>query len=121
MAASGTCQRVGEPLTRFGVNYLIGAYAEKAAERVPSIATKRVSPHSIRHTAAVHLLNAGVDIDVIRAWLGHVDLRTTNIYAEINLATKRRAIEMCAPRNGANAKPPSWKRSPNILAWLEAM
>jgi len=113
--------RCGDPLTRYGVNYLVGAYAEKAAERVPSIATKRVSPHTIRHTTAVHLLNAGVDIDVIRAWLGHVDLRTTNIYAEINLATKRKAIEMCAPRNGANAKPPAWKRSPDILAWLEAM
>lgn len=110
-----------EPLTRYGVNYIVGVYATKAAVRVPSIATKRVSPHTIRHTTAVHLLNAGVDINVIRAWLGHVDMRTTNIYSEINLATKRKAIEMCAPRSDANGKPPTWKQSPDILAWLEAM
>jgi site-specific recombinase XerD len=111
--------RHNEPITRNGVSYILGAYAEKAVARIASLADKRVSPHSIRHTTAVHLLNSGVDIDVIRAWLGHVDVRTTNIYAEINLATKRRALEMCAPRNGA--KPPAWRRSPDILAWLEAM
>jgi site-specific recombinase XerD len=111
--------RRAEPLTRYGVNYILGVYAKKATVRVSSIADKRVSPHTIRHTTAVHLLNAGVDIDVIRAWLGHVDVRTTNIYVEINLATKRRALEMCVPRIGE--KPPGWKRSPDILAWLEAM
>jgi hypothetical protein len=110
-----------EPLTRYGVNYILGAHAEKAAARIPSIADKRVSPHTIRHTTAVHLLNAGVDIDVIRAWLGHVDVRTTNIYTEINLATKRRALEMCAPRSTGSAKPPAWRKSPDILALLEAM
>ena len=69
----------------------------------------------------MHLLNAGVDINVVRVWLGHVDLRTTNIYAEINLAAKRRAIEMLAPQNGPDAKLPSWRASPDILAWLEGM
>lgn len=113
--------RRGEPLTRYGVNYILHAYARKADARVPSIADKRVSPHIIRHTTAVHLLNAGVDIDVIRAWLGHVDIRTTNIYTEINLATKRKAIEMCSPKGTGHGKRSAWKKSPNILAWLEAM
>jgi site-specific recombinase XerD len=108
-----------EPIARNGVNYILDVYAQKAAARIASITDKRVSPHTIRHTTAVHLLNAGVDIDVIRAWLGHVDVRTTNIYTEINLATKRRALEMCAPRNGATQR--SWKRSSDILAWLEGM
>jgi site-specific recombinase XerD len=111
--------RRDEPITRNGINSILRAYAKKVAARVPSIADKRVSPHTIRHTTAVHLLNAGVDIDVIRAWLGHVDVRTTNIYTEINLATKRSALEMCAPRNGT--KPPAWRRSPDILSWLEAL
>ena len=113
--------RRAEPLTRYGVNYIIRAYTRKVATCIPSIAEKRVSPHTIRHTTAVHLLNAGVDINVIRAWLGHVDLRTTNIYTEINLATKRKAIEMCTAQGKAHGKRPPWKKSKDILAWLEAM
>lgn len=113
--------RCDEPLTRYGVNYILGVYARKVAVCIPSIADKRVSPHTIRHTTAVHLLNAGVDINVIRAWLGHVDVRTTNIYTEINLATKRKAIETCAARGMVRGKRPAWKRSPDVLAWLEAM
>jgi site-specific recombinase XerD len=113
--------RRGEPLSRHGVNYIVAACASKAAAVAPTIARKRVSPHTIRHTTAVHLLNAGVDIDVIRAWLGHVDLRTTNIYAEINLATKRRALEMCAPKQAARGTAPTWKTTPDVLAWLESL
>lgn len=110
-----------EPLSRFGVDYILKKHAAVAAEAVPTLARKRVSPHTIRHTTAVHLLNAGVDINVIRAWLGHVDLRTTNIYAEIDLSTKRKAIETCAPpaRKGRGAAA-SWKK-PDILAWLDRL
>jgi len=112
----------GEPITRFGVDHLVKKHAVAAAVRVPSLNRKRVSPHVIRHTAAVHLLNSGVDVNVIRSWLGHVDLRTTNIYAEIDLTTKRKAIEACAPAgaNGRRSRPP-WKRNPDLLAWLEQL
>jgi site-specific recombinase XerD len=113
--------RLGQPLTRHGIHYIVDTYAEKAAATAPSIAAKRVSPHTIRHTTAVHLLNSGVDVNVVRVWLGHVNLRTTNIYAEINLATKRRAIEMLAPKSGSKGKTPSWRKSPDILSWLEGM
>jgi len=113
--------RRAEPLTRYGVNYILRVYARKVATCIPSITDKRVSPHTIRHTTAVHLLNAGVDINVIRAWLGHVDLRTTSIYTEINLATKRKAIEMCAARGKVRGKRRPWKKAKDILAWLEAM
>jgi len=66
------------------------------------------------------MLNAGVDLNVIRAWLGHVDLRTTSIYAEINLATKRKAIQECAPTTGKGRRGRSlWKRNADLLAWLE--
>ena len=57
--------------------------------------TKRVSPHTIRHTTATHLLRAGVDINTIRAWLGHVSLNTTNIYAEVDLEMKAKALATC--------------------------
>lgn len=113
--------RCAEPLTRYGVNYILRVYAKKVAACIPSIADKRVSPHTIRHTTAVHLLNAGVDINVIRAWLGHVDVRTTNIYTEIDLATKRKALEMCVFQDTAHGKRPPWKKSRDILAWLEEM
>jgi site-specific recombinase XerD len=64
--------RSNQPLTRFGIHRLVTQYAEQASRTVPSINAKRVSPHTIRHTTAVHLLRAGVDINTIRAWLGHV-------------------------------------------------
>ena len=108
-----------KPITRFGVDYILGKYISVATAAVPTLGRKRVSPHTIRHTAAVHMLNAGVDLNVIRSWLGHVDLRTTSIYAEINLATKRKAIETCAP--SSNGRSPSWKRRPDLLSWLEAL
>lgn len=58
---------------------------------MPSLAAKRVSPHTIRHTSATHLLRSGVDINTIRAWLGHVSLTTTNVYAEVAMETKTKA------------------------------
>ena len=63
--------------------------------KFPALATKRVSPHSIRHSTATHLLRAGVDINTIRGWLGHVSLDTTNIYAEIDLEIKAKALAKC--------------------------
>lgn len=112
----------GKPLTRFGVDYILKKYAAVAAKRVPALRRKRISPHVIRHTTAVHLLNSGVDVNVVRSWLGHVDLRTTNIYAEINLATKRKAIESCTPDGlKRRYRSPAWKRNPDLVAWLEAL
>jgi integrase/recombinase XerD len=64
----------GQPLTRFGIYAVVERMVARAATRMPSLNTKRVSPHSVRHTTAVHLLRAGVDINTIRAWLGHVSL-----------------------------------------------
>ena len=113
--------RHGAPITRFGVDYVLKTHVASAAEKVPSLRAKRVSPHTIRHTTAVHLLNAGVNINVIRSWLGHVDLRTTNIYTEIEMSAKRDALEKCAPKAGAGRRTPSWKRKPDLLTWLEEM
>jgi site-specific recombinase XerD len=83
-------------LTRFGIHTAVERIAARAATRVPSLKSKRISPHSVRHTTAVHLLRAGVDINTIRAWLGHVSLETTNRYAEVDLEMKAKALAACA-------------------------
>ncbi|MFZ0707414.1 MAG: tyrosine-type recombinase/integrase [Candidatus Korobacteraceae bacterium] len=85
----------GDSITRFGVHALVIRHAQTAAKKVPSLKTKRISPHTIRHTTATHLLRAGVDLNTIRAWLGHVSLDKTNIYAEIDLAIKAKALAAC--------------------------
>ena len=87
--------RRGQPLTRFGIHTLVERYAKAVSLALPSLIKKRVSPHTIRHTTATHLLRAGVDINTIRAWLGHVCLSTTSIYAEVDLQMKAKALATC--------------------------
>ena len=99
--------RRGQPMTRFGIHTLVERYAARAAAQVPSLAAKRVSPHTIRHTTATHLLRAGVDINTIRAWLGHVSLATTNVYAEVDLEMKAKALANCEVEGRRSGKP--WK------------
>lgn len=84
--------RTNQPMTRFGVHRIVTQYGELAAKSLVTMKGKRISPHSVRHTTAVHLLRAGVDINTIRAWLGHVSLDTTNIYAEVDLEMKAKAL-----------------------------
>src|SRR3546814_2945177 len=75
--------RTNQPITRFGIHRVVTQCAERVSESLATMKDKRISPHTIRHTTAVHLLRAGVDINTIRAWLGHVSLDTTHIYAEV--------------------------------------
>lgn len=87
----------GTPLSRQGVMYLLQQVVHKAVGTCPSLRTKPVSPHVIRHTTAMHLLQAGVDIAVIALWLGHESIETTHVYLEADLATKERALDTLAP------------------------
>jgi len=85
---------------------------------------RRISPHILRHTTAVHLLEAGVEVNVIRAWLGHVSLDTTNRYAEINMRAKEAALEACEPPlgvSGAFPRRPVWQDDPSLLKWLDSL
>ena len=111
--------RRGEALTRFGIYALVERYAVMAARATPAIAKKRVSPHTIRHTTATHLLRAGVDINTIRAWLGHVSLATTNIYAEVDLQMKAQALALCEIKNGPAPKP--WRADPGLMVFLQGL
>jgi site-specific recombinase XerD len=84
--------RTNQPMTRFGIHRVVTQYGKLASQSIPTLAAKRISPHTIRHTTAVHLLRSGVDINTIRAWLGHVSLDTTHIYAEVDMEMKAKAL-----------------------------
>ena len=90
---------------------------------VSSLQEKRVSPHTIRHTTAVHLLRAGVDINTIRAWLGHVSLETTNRYAEVDLEMKAKALETCAVTSQSSAikYTPKWHVDSDLMSFLGSL
>ncbi|MCJ7502191.1 MAG: site-specific integrase [Acidobacteriia bacterium] len=113
----------GQPMTRFGIHTLVKRTAAKAAQTVPSLREKRATPHTIRHTTAVHLLRSGVDINTIRAWLGHVSLETTNRYAQVDLEMKAKALETCAISQ-ADPSPERtriWRKDPDLLAFLNSL
>ena len=112
--------RTSRPMTRFGIHRVVTQYAELAAKSVQSLTTKRVSPHTIRHTTAVHLLRAGVDINTIRAWLGHVSLDTTHVYAEVDMEMKAKAL--ASVDISAMLRPPQRTRSlPSLMTFLKAL
>lgn len=108
----------GKPLTRDGVDYLIKEAAKAAAVSAPGLADKRVSPHLIRHSTAMHLLQSGVDISVIALWLGHESIETTHIYLQADLKTKERALARLVPAEGAV---PRFKPPDSLLAFLDAI
>lgn len=113
--------RCGQPITRFGIHTLVERYATQVKVTMPTLAEKRVSPHSIRHTTATHLLCAGVDINTVRAWLGHVSIETTNIYAEIDLAGKAQALAKCEIKTQGPDKRRRWANDPDIIAFLNSL
>jgi len=105
-----------QPLTRFGIHEIVKRYAQAAISRIPDMRKKRIGPHTIRHTTATHLLRAGVDINTIRAWLGHVSINTTNIYAETDLQMKAKALGLCAVDSKQSAK--HWRDNPGLMSFL---
>src|SRR2546425_12028860 len=111
--------RCGQPITRFGIHTMIERHVQRTLARMPSLANKRVSPHTIRHTTATHLLRAGVDINTIRAWLGHVSLNTTNIYAETDLEMKAKALAQCEVIE-PNATAP-WREDKGLMTFLQSL
>jgi site-specific recombinase XerD len=112
----------GEPMTRFGIRYLLRQYADAARQAAPTLANKRVHPHTYRHSAAVHLLRAGVDLVTISHWLGHASVETTNRYTAVDLATKREALERAGPVTGSSEPDVTgWRKDDSVLEWLESL
>ncbi len=111
--------RYGQPLGAAGVRYKLRHYVQTAAKQIPTLAEKGVTPHTFRHSTAVALVAAGVDVTVIRSWLGHVHLDTTNRYAQANLETKRKALEQIT--EGRPEDPARWKGKDGLLEWLDTL
>ena len=106
-------------MTRFGVHTLVERHAARAAEHERSMRSKRVSPHTVRHSTATHLLRAGEDINTIRGWVGHASVNTTNVYAEVDLDAKAKALAACAPSIARNSRSP-WK-SVGVMEFLQTL
>ena len=107
--------RLNKPYTRFGVYRLV----ERCAAGVPSLSERKVTPHVIRHSCACQLLRSGADLNTIRAWLGHVSLETTNIYAQVDLEMKTKAMEICEVPETCTV--PSPRRNAGLMAFLDAL
>lgn len=112
--------RFGEPITRYGVYEVVTKYANAIVAQFPNVKNKRLSPHTIRHTTATHLLQSGVDINTIRAWLGHVSIDTTNQYAEINMKMKIEALEKCNILKTPKTKK-HWRDDKNLMDFLNSL
>lgn len=111
--------RAGRPLSRSGVEHRLRLAVQSASQRYPSLASRHVTPHTLRHTTAMHLLQSGVDIAVIALWLGHEDTATTHLYVEADLAMKEAALARIDDH--APATPVRFKASDQLLAFLEGL
>ena len=116
------CARRNQPLTRFGIYKIVRRHAASWDTTGPQ--PRRVSPHLFRHTAATHLLESGVEVNVICGWLGHVSLETTNRYAELTLRAKSEALRACGLDCRTSAVPRArsiWKDDETLLTWLNSL
>jgi site-specific recombinase XerD len=116
------CARRGRALTRFGIYKIVRRHAASWDTDGPQ--ARRVTPHLFRHTAAAHLLESGVEVNVIRGWLGHVSLDTTNRYAELTLRAKTEALRACeidCETSTASRARAVWKEDKTLLDWLGSL
>ena len=110
--------RRGTQLSRDALERRLAKYAAIASKSCPTLVEKRVSPHVMRHTAAMRLVNAGVDIVTVALWLGHQNVATTQIYVHADLALKERALERTAPKD---LPPGRYRPSDKLLGFLDSL
>ncbi len=113
---------VGRPLSRDGAAYLLSKYLALAAEKVPALRRRRVSPHVLRHSCAVALLQAGVDLTVIRDYLGHASVATTGRYVSTNVEMKREVLQAFWRRAGLrrlDERP--WRPASSVIGFLSSL
>ena len=111
----------GEAIGRFGVRYIVRKTSHDARALCPSLVKKKIGPHTYRHSCAMHLLQSGVELSVIRSWLGHVNLATTNAYVEIDLDMKRKALAKSLSPSGNTALPTILKKHRDVIDWLDTL
>lgn len=112
------CGPHGQPLSRDALEHRLAQHLITATNTCPSLAAKRVTMHTLRHTAAMNLLAAGVDVAVIALWLGHADTHSTDAYLHADMAIKQAALDRTRP---PDVKPGTYQPEPDILAWLTAL
>lgn len=124
--SQGACDRFfvnqrGGAFTRFGIWAVARRHMQGAAKTCPSLARRGLSTHSLRHTTAVHLLESGVEPNVIKSWLGHASISATSRYLDTNLSHKRRVLEQFGPPSYvvSSNEPASQGSTPQLLGWLE--
>jgi site-specific recombinase XerD len=110
--------RAGRPMSRSGIEHRLQMAMTKASAQCPSLCERTVSPHTMRHTTAMHLLQSGVDITVIAMWLGHENTATTHQYIEADLAMKETALKRM---DSPSSKPVRFQVGDRLLAFLEAL
>jgi site-specific recombinase XerD len=110
----------GTPLSRFGARLILQRHVARAVTVLPTLKRKRIHPHSLRHSTAVHLLKSGVDLSTIAHWLGHSNITTTHKYLTIDLEAKRAAIAKAEPV-AKSSKLPQWRKDNDLLTWLESL
>lgn len=108
-----------DKLTKEGVAYIFDKYA-KMARATSQVVSEKISPHVLRHSKAMHLLQAGVNLIYIRDFLGHVDIKTTEIYARTDSETKRKVLENAYP-DIITDQLPDWGKDKNLLNWLSEL
>lgn len=112
----------GEPLGRHGAAYILDKHVKRAAQELPALRRKRVTPHTMRHSTAVALLQAGIDITVIRDYLGHESIATTGRYTKTNLQMKRRVLDAFWRRSGlTRTRDPRWRPPEDLAAFLGSL
>ena len=112
----------GRPLSRDGAAYLLSKYVKIAAERLPALRRRRVSPHVLRHSCAVALLQAGVDLTVIRDYLGHASVATTGRYLATNVEMKREVLQAFWSRAGlTHRRKQRWRPAPSVISFLSSL
>jgi site-specific recombinase XerD len=103
------------------VRLILGKHVRQAASKMPSLKQKRLHPHSLRHSTALYLLRAGIDLSTIAHWLGHASINTTNKYLAFDLEAKRTALSKTTPLVQPNRKSGAWRHDSKLIAWLEAL
>lgn len=116
------CNARGQSLGRDGAAYILTKHIRRAAEHLPALKRKHVTPHVLRHSCAVALLQAGVDISAIRDYLGHESIATTGRYTKSNLQMKRRVLDAFWRHAGlTRSRNPKWRPTPAVLAFLSSL
>jgi integrase/recombinase XerD len=110
--------RWGRPMTRSAVDKRLRLVVKAASATCPSLAGRRISPHTLRHTTAMHMLQAGVDVTTLALWLGHADPATTHGYVEADLAMKERALQKLQPPGHRRSR---FRAGDRLLAFLDGL